>query len=83
MAKLYASIENDKGKKEGKGGDKWLEIDLTHGNNPVGRIILDDHGGNDWRLTYQRPGGQSWTVDHCLTPKGMSKGCERHKLQSE
>lgn len=79
--KLYAIIENEKGKKEGKGGDKWLEIDLTYGNNPVGRIILDDYGGGDWVVSYQRPNGQSWTIDSCLS-KG-DKVSEREKQQGK
>lgn len=77
--KLYATITNDTGKKEGKGGDKWLEIELTCRNNTVGRIILDYLGGDDWELSYERPGEPSYIIDSCITPKGkQQKGEDWH-----
>lgn len=80
--KLYAKIASERNTREiGKGGDDWLEIDLLVGSNRIGRVILDHHGGNDWEVSYERPGGQSWTVDHCITPEGMES--KRRKLNGE
>ena len=68
--KLYATITSERNTKEvGKGGDKYLEIDLHVGSDRIGRIILDHQGGKDWALSYERPGKESWRVDSCITPK--------------
>lgn len=78
--KLYATIRSERGGKEAtKGGDERLEVDFTHARNIVGRIILEDEGGNNWRLTYERPGGQSWTIDHLLNPTAKSLSGEKQK----
>jgi hypothetical protein len=75
--KLYATIENEDGKKDVVGGgNKWVEVDLTVGNSLIGRIILDEQGGDDWILTYQRGPSckQSWTIDSNITPKPKAQG---------
>lgn len=72
--KLYATITNSKGKKEGKGDDKWLEIELTYKNNLIGRIILDYQGGDDWELSYSQGNHQTYLIDSCITPGQKQKG---------
>ena len=71
--KLYATIENDRGKVKNIGGDKWLEIELKCGNNRVGFVILDHRGGNDWELSYQRGNEESYRIDSCITPGEKQK----------
>ncbi|MCC6691371.1 MAG: hypothetical protein IT235_07540 [Bacteroidia bacterium] len=38
--KLYATLTNSKGKKEGIGDNEWIEIELSFGNLLIGRVIM-------------------------------------------
>lgn len=42
--KLYATTENEKGKKEGMGGNSTLKIELKVGNKIVAMIFMDEEG---------------------------------------
>ena len=58
--KLYAKISSDRStKEEGKGGDKWIEIDLYIGADRIGRIVLDYQGSKDYGLSYEKNDGSS------------------------
>lgn len=52
--KLYATIENEKGKREGIGGNEYLEIDIRVGNSPLCSLTLrwgeSDEGVEGWTL---------------------------------
>ncbi len=47
--KLYARIENEKGKVDGMGGNEYLDIDITVGNNRLMSLTVraSNVGGND------------------------------------
>lgn len=51
--KLYATIENEKGRREGVGSDNELIIELRHKNTRVRRFkfkLEDDTGGHNWEI---------------------------------
>ena len=67
--KLYCNISNDKGKMEGIGGDKWIEMELSIGNIRIGRVILDFQGGKDWDLSYEKWLEPSYLIDSSTKEK--------------
>ena len=38
--KLYATVENEKGKREGIGGNEYLDIDIRVGNKALGAFTV-------------------------------------------
>lgn len=45
MAKIAIVARGNKSKRESTTtGDKWVEIDIRHGNRYIGRVIVDDQG---------------------------------------
>lgn len=62
--KLYAKLSSERnGKEVGKGGDKYLEIALYVGPEKIGTVILDEQGGKDWNLSYEKYGQESYLID--------------------
>lgn len=66
--KLYATIENEKGKREGVGGNEYLEIDIRVGNYPLTTLTVryseDLEGeGSGWGLYDLNDNLHFWILD--------------------
>ena len=58
--KLYATIENEKGKKEGMGGENGLIVDLSIGNKRVATVrIYKGNGSEPDMLVYSPIKGET------------------------
>jgi len=44
--KLYATVENEKGKREGIGGNEYLDIDIRVGNKILAQLTVRDCGND-------------------------------------
>lgn len=54
MARIFASVENEKGKREGVGGAEYLDIDIRVGNDRILALTV--------RRTDELPEGAGWGV---------------------
>ena len=48
--KLYATIENERGKREGIGGNEWLDIDIRVGNQYLARFTVKEYEDGKYHL---------------------------------
>lgn len=48
--KLYARIENEKGKVDGMGGNEYLDIDITAGNEVIGKLTVKKNSEGEFRI---------------------------------
>ena len=88
--KLYCSIENEKGKREGIGGNEYLDIDIRVGNTSLASLTLrhsdeiPDGHGSGWALFDNGDEPIYWVLDD--KKKGeMQKGewCKAHGTERQ
>lgn len=62
--KLYATITNEKGKKEGIGSNEYLDIDIRAGNKLIAMFTLKEDENGDITLFDEddEPVTQSYTI---------------------
>lgn len=62
--KLYARIENEKGKVDGMGGNEYLYITITAGNQIIETLKVQENERGEYQIFKLKEDNKKWDCDH-------------------